>query len=215
MRRLLLLVPVVLALAACTSSGKPHTTVITDPTTVVISRTNHTTADPKFTPKPAKTIAPLGPDQKPPKGEVRKSCPYLKGGLDSEPTSGPNVADIEGDRVGTITVLPGLEPVGCRFYFAYTYQPIADILPRTFRSARAAYDAMILTAKAGASAEPVRDFVKGVTGISYQTKFDGNDGAKDWAFVFAKGKVMVVVHTHQYNTSFNARALAKAIVGKF
>jgi hypothetical protein len=213
-RRLVLVVAGALALAGCTSSGpaQPAPTTIVHPTTT--TRTRHVPGL-KFTPPPATTVAPQPVGSKLPKGEVDRSCPYIKGGLDSEPASGPNVASLEGDRVGRITVLTKLHPMGCRFYFSYSpNEAVADILPRRFRTKTAAFNAMIGTAKAGSEAETYQNFVRGVTGISYRTRFYGPDGKQDWAFVFAKGKVMVVVHTQQ-DLSFNARALAKAIVRKF
>ncbi len=202
-----------LALAACTSGSRPAPTTSTHTSTV--TRTHHVPAPKTYTPAPATTVAPQPAGSKLPKGEVERSCPYIKGGLDSEPTNGPNVADSEGDRVGRITVLTRLRPNGCRFYFSYSpNEAVADILPSTFKTHVAARAAMILTARAGAQPESYPNFVKGVTGISYRTRFYGPDGRRDWAFVFAKGKVMVVVHTQQ-EISFNARAMAKAIVDKF
>ncbi len=216
MRAAVVIIATALALAGCTASGPPPpsgTTILH--TDIVGTHTHHIKAPTNFTPKPATTVPPLPPGAKPPKGEVRRTCPYIKGGLDSEPTNGPNIADLEGDRVGGVTVLPRLHPVGCRFYFSYAYEAVADILPRTFKTRVAARDAMILTARAGSNNEPYPNFVKGVDGIRYRTKFYGPDGKRDWAFVFAKGKVMVVVHTQQTNASFNAQAIAEAIVGKF
>jgi hypothetical protein len=74
---------------------------------------------------------------------------------------------------------------------------------------------MIRVARQGSEPETYKNFVKGVTGIRYRTKFFGPDGKKDWAFVFAKGKVMVIVHTQQTNASLNAQAIGRAIVRKF
>ena len=59
------------------------------------------------------------------------------------------------------------------------------------------------------------NFVPGVDGISFRTSFFGPDGAQDWAFVFAKGPVLVVVHTEEQTTSLNALLIAQAIVAKF
>ncbi|HEY1487733.1 MAG TPA: hypothetical protein VGF84_16615 [Micromonosporaceae bacterium] len=221
MRTALVIVAAALTLGACTSSGHPRpggTTTI-DPTTTE-TRTHHVPSPNNYRPPPASSVAPYPPSGRPPKGEKARSCPYIKAGLDSEPTSKPNIADLEGDRVGHVTVLPGYHPIGCRFYFSYSYgkfahEAVADILPFRFRSKTAARDAMIRTARRGAEAETYKNFVKGATGIRYRTRFFGPDGRKDWAFVFAKGKVMVVVHTQQTNASLNAQAIAEAIVGKF
>ena len=183
--------------------------------TIVETVTSTPPAD-TFTPAPATSVHPLPPSAKPRKGEVEKSCPYIKAGLDIQPTSGPNVADIEGDRIYRQTVLTTLHPVGCRFYFwAPPFEATADILPRTFATATAAHNAMVRTAEAGRNAQARAGFVPGIDGILYQTRFFGPDGEADWAFVFAKGRVMVVVHTQQTNSPLNAELLAKAIAGKF
>jgi hypothetical protein len=173
-----------------------------------------------FTAAPATSVAPLPAGGVPRAGEVVRSCPYISAGLDSEPTSGPNVADLEGDRVGRVTVLPGHRPVGCRFYFAYSYgntrhEAVADILPRTFATTTQARNALVLTARAGTEPLSEPEFVPGADGIAYRTRFFGPDGARDWAFAFAKGRVLVVVHTQQTNTSRNAVNLGRAVVGKF
>jgi hypothetical protein len=169
-----------------------------------------------YRPAPAASVKPLPAGEKPRRGEVERSCPYIEAGLDQQPTAGPNVADIEGDRVYRTTVLTGSTPVGCRFYFAYAaHEAIADILPTTFATAAAAHNAMVLTAEGGGRPDPRPGFVAGVDGILFRTRFYGPDGAKDWAFVFAKGPVMVVVHTQQTNSPLNAELLGKAVVGKF
>jgi hypothetical protein len=74
---------------------------------------------------------------------------------------------------------------------------------------------MVLMSRTGHNAITERDFVKGLTGISFQTKFNPSDGAGDWAFAFAKGKRMVVVYTQQNDTSRNALYIAQAIAPKF
>lgn len=215
----LLAVAAALVLAGCTASHKTPTP--TTSTRTIDTTTTHTVSPGRnFHPPRATSVAPFPPDGKAPKGEVLKSCPYIKGGLDSEPTGGPNIADLEGDRVGRITVLPRYHPEGCRFYFSYAYgdtqhEAVADILPYTFPSHVAAHNAMILTARAGRNNQPVPNFVKGLTGIQYQTKFFGPDGKRDWAFVFVKGKIMVVVHTQQDNVPLNAQNIAAAIAKKF
>ncbi|MGI8677917.1 MAG: hypothetical protein ACR2LX_04355 [Jatrophihabitans sp.] len=213
MKRILLVLLLAATLAACTSSppGKhPSTQTITS--TVISTRPATANA---FTPAPASSVKPLRPGDTPPKGETEKLCPYIRSGLDQDPTSKPNVADIQGNRVGRTTVLTGLRPVGCRFYFAYNYQAVADIVPQTFASPAAAHNAMVRTAQAGTGVEGAPNFVPGVDGISYRTRFFGPDGNSDWAFVFAKGTVLVVVHSEEKTTSQNALLLAKAVVGKF
>ena len=76
---------------------------------------------------------------------------------------------------------------------------------------------MVATGNAGVGAIGVKDLITGVDAVLYKTTFFGQDGAKgsDWACAFAKGNVMVVVHTQQTNVSYNARAIATAIAPKF
>jgi hypothetical protein len=214
-RRLLPLVLALCALAGCTSSGSS-----TGPTSPTITRTQTLTrtptAAPTFTPAPAATVQPLAPGQQPGQGEVDKTCPYIRPGLNQDSGGGVNVADIEGDRVYRTTVLNRLKPAGCRFYFyAPPYEAVADIQPRLFATATAAHNALVLTAQAGTEQISEPNFVPGVDGICYRTKFFGADGQQDWAFAFAKGKLLVVVHTQRKDTSRNAFYLGKAIVGEF
>jgi hypothetical protein len=205
-----------LALAACSSSGtkdEPGTPV---DTTRTVIQTRTTTLAPTFTPRPAAPVKPLKPGADPRTGEKDKPCPYIRSGLDEDPTSKPNVADIEGDRIYRTTVTTTHTPVGCRFYFyAPPYEAVAEIRPTTFATATDARDAMILTAQAGTSEITEKGFVAGVDGILFRTKFFGPDGAKDWAFAFAKGKVLVVVYTQRKDTSRNALYLGQAIAAKF
>ena len=204
-----------LALAACTSSHPVVTTTdrITNDHTVTGTRSPK---PPNYQPPAPKFVHPLPPGAKPPAGEKDGSCPYIRPGLDIGSDTGVNLADVEGDRVYRQTVLTKLHPVGCRFYFyAPPYPAEAAIEPHTFATPTAAYDAMILTARTGRNLIPEKNFVRGVTGICFQTKFFADDGDRDWAFVFAKGKTMVVVYAFQTNTSRNALYIAKAIAKKF
>jgi hypothetical protein len=195
--------------SACTGSGKgtPDTTT-TQTQTVTHTRTPTAT----FTPRPVASVVPLTPDESPPKGAVDGKCPYIGSNF----TDGtPNVADIEGDRVYRTVVLTTMKPVGCRFYFyAPPYEAVADIVTQTFASPTDARNAMIATGDQGHHAEGVPSLVPGVQAVLYQTEFFGPNGSNDWACVFAKGSLMVIVHTQQSNLSFNARELAKAIAPK-
>ena len=206
----------VATLAGCTRH-QPPTTVTTHDVTqtrvVTMTAAPHT-----YTPPPARTVAPLPPGTRTPPGEVEKACPYIKPGLNIDGYNQPDsVAELEGDRIYRMTVLTQLKPVGCRFYFyAPPYEAVADIQPRTFATATEAHNAMVLTATmTGTDAIGKPDFVPGVDAILYRTKFFGEDGAADWACAFAKGNVLVVVHTQQNDVSLNALRLAQAIVGKF
>ena len=206
---------VLLALAACTSSHPVVTTTdrVTNDHTVTGTRPPK---PPNYQPPAPKFVHPLPPGAKPPAGEKDDPCPYIRPGLDIGSDTGVNLADVEGDRVYRQTVLTKLHPVGCRFYFyAPPYPAEAAIEPHTFATPTAAYNAMILTARTGRNLITEKNFVRGVTGICFQTKFFADDGDRDWAFVFAKGKTMVVVHAFQTNTSRNALYIAKAIAKKF
>jgi hypothetical protein len=162
------------------------------------------------------TVKPLPPGHRTRKGEKDGKCPYIKSGLNETSGGGVNLADIEGDRVYRTTVLTKYKPVGCRFYFyAPPYEAVAEIRPRTFATATEAFNAMILTARTGHELITERNFVAGVTGICFRTRFFGPDHRRDWAFAFAKGRVMVVIYTQRSDTSRNAVYLAKAIAKKF
>lgn len=198
--------------AGCTSgSGSPAST-ITHTSTVTHSSAVGDTWRP---PRPAH-VRPLPPGHKPHKGEKDGSCPYIRTGLNVDGGGGVNLADLEGDRVYRTTVLTSYHPHGCRFYFyAPPYEAIADIRPYTFGSAVEAFNAMIRTARSGHELITERDFVKGVTGICFRTKYFAADGARDWAFAFAKGTTMVIVYTQRFDTSRNGLYIAKAIAAKF
>jgi hypothetical protein len=216
-KRVLSIVLAGLMLAGCTSGssgdGTPGPTVTG---TETITHTLPPTRTPTFKPPVPAAVAPLPPGSSPHKGEKDKSCPYIRSGLNEDGGGGVNLADIEGDRVYRTTVLTRYRPVGCRFYFyAPPYEAVADIRPRTFRTATEARNAMILTARTGTELITERNVVKGVDGICFRTKYFGQDGKRDWAFAFAKGKVLVVVYTQRNDTSRNALYIAQAIAGKF
>jgi len=202
------------AAAGCGSSAAPAPGARTVTQTVVSTRT--TTAAIGVRPEPVATVHPLPPGASPPRGERERRCPYIRTGLNQDTDGGVNLADLEGDRVYRTTVLTRYRPVGCRFYFyAPPYEAVADIRPHSFATATDAYDAMILTARTGRNLTTERDFVKGLVGISFQTRYFGPDGRRDWAFVFAKGRVMVAVYTQRSDTSRNALYIAAAIAAKF
>jgi hypothetical protein len=199
------------ALAACTPSKQPVANV------TVTSTVTHTRTPPPqtYVPPPPSFAPPLAEGAAPPAGEVDRLCPYIRTGLNMDPTSEPNVADIIGSRIYRTTVLTALKPVGCRFYFYVDFSPEADILPTTFPNATDAHNAMVLTADKTGTNQATYTVASGIPGIVYQTKFVTGDDGTDWACVFAKGAVMVVVHSHTTNTSNSVLSLAQAIVGKF
>jgi hypothetical protein len=206
------LIAVAALLAGCSSSGTPSPTTATQ--TVVSTRT--ASRAPAFKPEPVATVHPLPPGTKPRRGEKEKLCRYVRTGLNQQSDGGVNMADLEGDRIYRTTVLTKYRPAGCRFYFyAPPYEAVADIRPFVFASAQEARDAMILTARTGRNLITEKDFVKGLVGISFQTRYFGPDHRRDWAFAFAKGTAMVVVYTQRSDTSRNALYIAKAIAGKF
>jgi hypothetical protein len=209
------LVALALLVAGCTSSAAPPAP---SNSTVTRTVTGTRTPDPSrsFTPAPAATVRPLAPGAKVRAGEQERRCPYISTGLNQDSGGGVNVADLEGDRIYRTTVLTRYSPVGCRFYFyAPPYEAVADIRPQRFASATAAFNAMVLTAEAGRSQITAKNFVGGLTGISFQTKYFGPDGHRDWAFVFTKGQILVGVYTQRSDTSRNAVYIARAIAGKF
>lgn len=205
------------ALTACTPSTPSAPSAppdITHTRTVTSTRTPPPAPRPTFTPAPARTVAPLVAGAPPSRGEVEKACPYIKSTQDEDPKH--SIAILEGDRVYRTTVLTRLKPVGCRFYFwAPPYEAIADIRPRRFARATDAHNAMVLTAEAGSDAQGKPNFVPGIDGVLYRTKFFGPDGSRDWAFVFAAGRTMVIVHTQRNDTSLNALLIGRAIAGHF
>jgi hypothetical protein len=205
-----------LTLAACTSSSSPPGGSTSTHTNVVVH--TNTPSVSQFTPPPAATVHSLPYGAKTPNGEKDARCPYIKTGLDQDyDYSGDvNLANLEGDRVYRTTRLLRYHPVGCRFYFySGPYEAIADIRPYTFKTAVDAYNAMVRTAEAGREPIAEKGFVRGLTGICFRTKYFAPDGFKDWAFVFAKGKRMVVVYTQRKDTSRNALYIGRAIAAKF
>jgi hypothetical protein len=216
-KRLLPMLLAVLAVAGCTSSPDKPSGSRPPKSTVTLTQTDTRPAPaPTYRPPAPATVRALPPGRDPAKGERDKRCPYIKTGLNQDENTGVNLADIEGDRVYRTTVLTKYNPVGCRFYFyAPPYEAVADIRPTTFATATEAFNAMVRTAQTGSEPIPERDFAKGATGVCFRTKFFGQDGARDWAFVFAKGKIMVIVYTQRKDTSRNAFYIGKAIAGKF
>jgi hypothetical protein len=204
----------VVALAALMLTGCARRTHVITTTSTVMTTTTETLSAPA-SPAPASyvpvapTVPPgLPPQQKKvPAGETEKNCPYI---------ANSDVASIEGDHVYRTVVLDTMTPVGCRFYFyAPPFEAIADIEPTTFANPTLAYNAMIATGEAGKGWLSAKDIIPGVDGMTYQTTFFGPDHGTDYACTFAKGSVLVTVHTQQDNVSFNAKALAAAIAAKF
>ena len=189
---------------AQTTRGTAATVQIT--TTETLTRSASAPPPSYVVPRPT-VPAGLSPAQKPPAGEVEQTCPYI---------ANQDVANIEGDHVYRSVVLTTLTPPGCRFFFYSTpYNAIADIEPVTFTNPTLAYNAMVATGAAAKGTLAAPGIIAGVDGVTYQTTFFGPDQGTDYACTFAKGNVMVTVHTQQNDVSFNAKALAAAIAAKF
>ena len=208
------------ALCALLIGCTAHRTVITTTTTdVTQTQTVVHTSTPPITVKvsPDSSVAPLPPGTNPAAGEVDGNCPYIAPG----PTLGdasvtPNLAGDEGDHVYRVTLLTTLHPVGCRFYFyAPPYEAVADIQPYTYATEIDARNALVLASRTGTDPQPRPSMAPGVDAILYRTAFFGDDGRQDWACAFAKGKILVIVHTQQNRDSLNAFTIARDIVGKF
>jgi len=130
--------------------------------------------------------------------EVAGTCPYI---------SAARFADLEGDRVGRVTVLRS-RPVGCRFYFEYDPAVlVGEITVARFGAATDAYNAMVGSAKG--HPEVQSDPGIGAGAVAFQTPLQGS---RSWQCVFAKGTSVVTVRTRQPYPALNAFLLAKAIV---
>ena len=130
--------------------------------------------------------------------EVAGTCPYI---------SAKRFADIEGDRVGRVTVLQS-RPVGCRFYFQYDPDTIVgEITVARFGTATEAYNAMVRSARG--HPEVQSDAGIGAGAVAFRTPLQGN---RSWQCVFAKGTSVVTVRTRQPYPALNAFLLARAIV---
>jgi hypothetical protein len=201
------------ALSACSSKSTAADAAPTITETQTITKPPSapaTVASSSFVPTPAVSVPALGSAHAAmPAGEVEGTCPYI---------ANQDFAGLEGDRVYRTSTITTMKPVGCRFYFwSSPFQAIGDIQPMTFATPTDAYNAMVATGNAGTNTIGVKDLIAGVDAVLYKTTYFGPDTAKggDWACAFAKGNVMVVVHTEQTNVSYNARAIAAAVAPKF
>ena len=130
--------------------------------------------------------------------EVPGRCPYI---------SAADFADLEGDRVGRVTVL-GSPPVGCRFYFEFDPDTVVgEITLARYGSATEAYNAMVRSAAGHPEVQSERDI--GAGAVAFRTPLQGS---RTWQCVFAKGTSVVTVRTRQPYPALNAFLLARAIV---
>lgn len=162
--------------------------------------------------------APTGPVDAGPTTTTDAVCPLL---------DTPSAAEDVGVRMGRVVVLEsGGQPVGCRFYadqdpafktsehLPGPNQPVLQIVSARYGDSTAAHNAMVRLAEAGTNAHQ-DNLGGGVEAISFQIRFDPADGSQDWAYTFRKGVTVVVVKTAQRDTSFDARAVATAVVDRF
>jgi hypothetical protein len=122
--------------------------------------------------------------------------------------------------------------VGCRFYplghpnaqcdatcLAHEHlppasQPAIEIASAHYASAADAHDAVVALGATGAHLQQAQ-IAPGTTGLCYQTKFYPRDRGHDWACAFSTSTVVVVVHTAQTDTSFDAVQVATGVASKF
>jgi hypothetical protein len=125
------------------------------------------------------------------------SCPYI---------SAADFAELEGDRVGRVTVLQS-RPAGCRFYFAADPTTVVgEITVAGFATATQAYNAMVRSAQG--HPEVQSDAAIGDGAVAFTTPLQGSPS---WQCVFAKGASVVTVRTRQPYPALNAFNLARAI----
>jgi len=194
-------------LAACTADHPTRTT--TSHSTITLPAPSSS-----YVPPPPSTVTPLPPGAHPHAGEVEKRCPYIASTRAQDPAV--DVELINGSHVARTTVITTMDPPGCRFYFYRPpYQAQVDIVTKRFATPMQAYNAMVVTSRAGTQATGAPAIVPGVDAFLFRTKFFGPDGSRDWACAFAVKNVLVIVHTDRDDQQYNALALAKAIAGKF
>jgi hypothetical protein len=133
--------------------------------------------------------------------EVPGTCPYI---------SNQDFADLEGDRVGRVTILQS-KPVGCRFYFQYNdTQVVGQIEVNVFKTSTEAYNAMVLSAKGHPEVQSDPNIGDG--SVAYTAPLQGNEA---WLCVFAKGKSVVTVRTQQPYPALNAQNIARQLAPEF
>jgi hypothetical protein len=204
-RPALVLVLTSVLIAGCTQTGEA-----TSGDRTVVTTTTLTSSRPPN--------APGGPLPARPTTAADGACPLL---------ATPAAAADVGVRMGRVAVLSSAgKPVGCRFYadqdpqfkasehLPGPNQPVLQIVSTRYTDPTAAHNGMVRLAEAGTNAH--QDALNSSTeGISFQVRFDPADAGQDWAYAFRKNATVVVVTTAQRDTSFDARAVAAAIVTRF
>ena len=132
--------------------------------------------------------------------EASGECPYI---------SAADFAELEGDRVGRVTVLQS-RPVGCRFYFQHDPGAVVgEITVAGFATVTQAYNAMV--GSATGHPEVQSEAAIGAGAVAFRTQLQGSPS---WQCVFAKGTSVVTVRTRQPYPALNAFLLARAIAPK-
>jgi hypothetical protein len=130
--------------------------------------------------------------------EIDGPCPYI---------ANQDWADHEGNRVGRSVQL-ATTPVGCRFYFQYDPNHITgEITIQRFSTTTRAFNAVVTAANGHPEFVDDKDIGDGAISIKAALQ-----GTPTWECIFAKGKLVVSVHTSQDHPSDNARTLARMIV---
>ena len=204
------------SLAGCTANSAPGaqpTSPAGTTATATVTNTGPAPA-PTFTPAPARYLASLLPGAAARKGEKDKLCPYIRTGLNQDPTSKANLADISGERIYRTTVITTSDPVGCRFWNNIGGDPVAEITVRLFATAADAHNAMVLTAEAGAEASGKPGAAGGLDAVVFRTKFLQAHAGQDWAAVFAKGTMLVTVRMAVTDQAVSVLGLADIVAKK-
>lgn len=187
---------VLLALTGCRSgsdSGSPAGSATAPQPTGLGVGADEQTSTARSTPRP--TLSTSGGV-----AETPGECPYI---------SAADFAELEGDRVGQVTVLQS-RPVGCRFYLQFDPDAVVgEITVARFATATQAYNAMVGSARG--RPEVQSDAAIGAGAVAFTTMLQGT---QSWQCVFAKGASVVTVRTRQPYPALNAFNLARAIAPK-
>jgi len=197
--RLLALVGVLAASAACTSSASPPASPA--PGTTISSTV---TVTPSTPPPPAAA---------PTRAVTAGSCPFVDTAF---------VHDTMGMRLGRLSVLrSGGATVGCRFFAlqgAYAnehlpgpHQPVVEIATWRYATATAAHNAFVLAAQGGRNPQQT-SLGRGGTGVCYQAPFYPQDHGQDYACGASVGTLRVLVRTVDTTSTFSTAAVTRAVL---
>jgi hypothetical protein len=191
-------------LGACTSNGGTPIASAPVPTRTV-THTRTTTPDPA-------AAAPISTG--PTTVATAPRCPFL---------AQQSAANRVGMRLDRITVLTSAgRTVGCRFYALQNsplhdsehlpgpHQPAVELTTTRYRSAAAAHNAFVLTARHGTNPQQA-DISLDNPGVCYQIDFYPRDNGKDWACAYSVGKTAVVVRTVVVSPALNVILVAREV----